>query len=158
MLTSSMHSVGKQTMNCFYWPRFFPRFELVCHGQILAIIPKPLFYNKSHWTWSWSWHVNKNCWQTEWLKLFKMNNLNLYCCFSLELPRREALNIFHPVWNLMAVIWYPFPVSSPAFLPSPHFLSCCHFSNNDPFFPENSEIFRLSVRLFLYALVEQLGL
>ena len=38
-----MHAVGKEMLNCFYWPRHFPDLN----DQILAIIPKPHFYSKS---------------------------------------------------------------------------------------------------------------
>ena len=46
-----------------------------------------------------------------------------------------------PVWNLRAVIWFHFPISSLLFLPSPLALSC-HFSaevHSLDFFPENSQ-------------------
>ena len=42
-----MHSVGKEMLNCFYWPRLFPDLNWYVYDQTLAIIPKPLFCNKS---------------------------------------------------------------------------------------------------------------
>ena len=66
---------------------------------------------------------------------------------SLE-SRREAGDVWcqPPVWNLRAVIWFPFPISSlVCFLPSPLALSVLSFSANGPFSwlfsPENSQIF-----------------
>ena len=51
---SCMHSVGKEMLNCFYWPRLFR--DLIWYDdQILAIIPKPhlkTWHNKSLWSWS----------------------------------------------------------------------------------------------------------
>ena len=46
-ILNCMHSVGKEMLNCFYWPRLFPDLNWYDYDQILAIIPKPLFYNKS---------------------------------------------------------------------------------------------------------------
>ena len=66
------------------------------------------------------------------------------------------------VWNLRAVVWFPFPVSSLVFLPRPLAPSVlpffCKWSFLLTFFsPENSRYFSLRVRLFCVALVEQLG-
>ena len=79
-------------------------------------------------------------------------------------PRREASDVWchPPVWNLSAVIWFPFPISSLVFfcLVLLLFLSC-HFSANGPFswpfFQKTVKYFSLRVRLFCMALVEQLG-
>ena len=61
-----------------------------------------------------------------------------------------------PVWNLRAVIWFPFSISSLVFLPSPLALSqcpSCHFSGNGGrlFFQASSPtLFLFRNRFFLY--------
>ena len=53
-------------------------------------------------------------------------------------------DVFPPVWNLRAVIWFHFAISSLVLLPSPVTLSVLLFSACWPFtklFPENSSIF-----------------
>ena len=63
-------------------------------------------------------------------------------------PRREAGDVWcsPPVWNLRAVIWFPFPISSCIFCLVLLLFLSCHFSANrlhsPDFFPENSNIFR----------------
>ena len=51
---SCMHSVGKEMLNCFFWPFFFslPDLNWYDHDQILAVILKQLFYNMLLWSWS----------------------------------------------------------------------------------------------------------
>ena len=77
-------------------------------------------------------------------------------------PRREAGDVWclPPVWNLRAVIWFPFPILLFFCLVLLLFLSC-HFSVNGPFswllFQKTLKYFSLRVRLFCMALVEQLG-
>ena len=46
------------------------------------------------------------------LVLFLLALLGL--CFSGSVPSREALDVrcLPPIWNLRAVIWFPFPISS----------------------------------------------
>ena len=48
------------------------------------------------------------------------------CC---ELPEREARDLWccSPVWNLRAVIWFLFPISSLVLLHSPLAVLSCHF-------------------------------
>ena len=64
-------------------------------------------------------------------------------------PQRDAVDVwcFPPVWNLRAVIWFPFPISSHFFcLALLVFLSFCLVIfllvvRSSDFFPENSNIF-----------------
>ena len=84
--------------------------------------------------------------------------LSLCLCLSVSHSPREAGNVWcpSPVWSLRAVIWFPFPIFSSFFLPSP-----LAFSANGPFswlfFQKTLKYFSLRVRLFCLALVEQLG-
>ena len=58
------------------------------------------------------------------------------------------LKSFVPVWNLRAIIWFPFLIASHFFCLVLHFLSC-HFSANGPiFFPENSQTFFVNDQAF----------
>ena len=69
----------------------------------------------------------------------------------------HPLKSFVPVWNLRAVIWFPFFISSLFFFCLVlHFLSC-HFSANGPsFFQKILNFFLWMTRLFCVALAEQL--
>ena len=141
-------------LNCFFGPHFPPDLNWHDHDQILAVILKQLFYNML--LWSWSWHAGKSC--------HKLSGYNYsrWTVFSLELPWREARDVcLTHVWNLMAVIWFLFPISSLTFLPSPLTLFVLSFfSANGPFpwfffFPENAWTF---FRLFCMGAVAQLDL
>ena len=66
------------------------------------------------------------------------------------------LKSFVPVWNLRAVIWFPFLISSHFFCPVLHFLSCHFFANGPSFFQKILNFFLWMTRLFCVALAEQL--
>ena len=71
-------------------------------------------------------------------------------------PRREAGDVWclPPVWNLRAVIWFHFAISSPVLLPSPVTLSVLSFSARWSIllncFQKILRYFSLRDRLFLY--------
>ena len=77
--------------------------------------------------------------------------------------RREAGDVWclPPVWNLRAVIWFHFAISSLALLPSPVTLSVLSFSACWPFllnfFRKILQYFSLRDRLFCMAPVQRLG-
>ena len=70
-----------------------------------------------------------------------------HLCFVYECPRREAGDVWclPPVWNLRAVIWFHFAISSLVPLPSPVSLSdwsfFCLLVHSSELFLENSSIF-----------------
>ena len=72
-------------------------------------------------------------------------------------PRREAGDVWclPPVWNLRAVIWFQFAISSLVLLPSPVTLSVLSFSACWPFlvnfFQKILQYFSLRDRLFCMA-------
>ena len=75
----------------------------------------------------------------------------------LSIPRREAGDVWclPPVWNLRAVIWFHFAISSLVLLPSPVTLSVLSFSACWPFllnfFQKILQYFSLRDRLFCMA-------
>ena len=77
-------------------------------------------------------------------------------------PRREAGDVWclPPVWNLRAVIWFHFAISSLVLLPSPVTLSVLSFSACWPFllsfFQKILQYFSLIDRLFCMAPVQRL--
>ena len=85
--------------------------------------------------------------------------LTLSCWSYLCLigPRREAGDVWclPPVWNLRAVIWFHFAISSLYLLPSPVTLSVLSFSASWPFllnfFQKILQYFSLRDRLFCMA-------
>ena len=86
---------------------------------------------------------------------------------SPQSRQREAGDVWcsTPVWNLRAVIWFPFPISSYVFfclvllLCLVIFLLISLMVHSPDFFPQKLKYFslRIRVRLFCMALVEQLG-
>ena len=96
----------------------------------------------------------------------KISEKNLYvffvclfvCLFFHKFhPRREAGDVWclPPVWNLRAVIWFHFAISSLVLLPSPVTLSVLSFSACWPFFlnffQKILQYFSLRDRLFCMA-------
>ena len=87
-------------------------------------------------------HIMRNC-----------SHSSLSVCY----PRREAGDVWclPPVWNLRAVIWFHFAISSLALLPSPVTLSVLSFSACWPFllnfFLKILQYFSLRDRLFCIA-------
>ena len=81
----------------------------------------------------------------------------------LHVPWREARDVWclPPVWNLRAVIWFHFAISSLVLLSSPVTLSVLSFSACWPFllnfFQKILQNFSLRDRLFCMAPVWQLG-
>ena len=86
-------------------------------------------------------------------------NLNISACIHETHPRREARDVWclPPVWNLRAVIWFHFAISSLVLLPSPVTLSVLSFSACWPFllnfFQKILQYFSLRDRLFCMARV-----
>ena len=85
-----------------------------------------------------------------------------WCVFILclcRLPRREAGDVWclPPVWNLRAVIWFHFAVSSLVLLPSPVTLSILSFSACWSFlwaFPRKFfSVFRKEIGFFVWLLL-----
>ena len=93
------------------------------------------------------------------------NPMDIYTLDGLlcEHPRREAGDVWclPPVWNLRAVIWLHFAISSLVLLPSPVTLSVLSFSACWPFilnfFQKILQYFSLRDRLFCMAPVWRLG-
>ena len=83
--------------------------------------------------------------------------LVFYCVVLLWGPQREAGDVWclPPVWNLRAVIWFHFAISSLVLLPSPVTLSVLSFSACWPFllnfFQKILKYFSLRDRLFCMA-------
>ena len=90
--------------------------------------------------------------------IFWFYSLSIYKCMRMSLshPRREAGDVWclPPVWNVRAVIWFHFAISSLVLLPSPVTLSVWSFSACWPFllnfFQKILQYFSLRDRLFLY--------
>ena len=92
-----------------------------------------------------------------------MLSFHLFLClscllspFTVPCPRREAGDVWclPPVWNLWAVLWFHFAISSLVLLSSPVTLSVLSFSACWPFhlnfFQKILQHFSLRDRLFLY--------
>ena len=66
-------------------------------------------------------------------KFFLIFHKNIYmfniykCMCSSCICSLGMSDVYPPVWNLRVVIWFPFPISSFAFLPSPLALSLLSF-------------------------------
>ena len=78
--------------------------------------------------------------------------------FYINIPWREAGDVWclYPVWNLRAVMWFHFTISSLVFLLSPVTLSVlsssfsCLLGHSPELFPENSSIFFIKRQAFLH--------
>ena len=76
-----------------------------------------------------SWHISKK--QLHMILLFLVSYVrDLTLKPAGHCPERKTggtAGAVHPVWNLRAVIWFPFPISCLVFLPSPLALSVLSF-------------------------------
>ena len=78
-------------------------------------------------------------------------------CMHKHAPRKGRpgmSDVSPPVWNLRAIIWFHFAISSRVLLPSPVALSVffffCLMVHSPDFFPESSSIFFVKRWAFLY--------
>ena len=87
----------------------------------------------------------------------QMESIFMFTCVSAsQSPWREAGIVWclTPVWNLRAVIWFPFPISSLLLLPTPVVQSFCLvifviIFHSLYFFPKYSLIFVFEIGLFV---------
>ena len=100
---------------------------------------------------------------TIWLQVTQVQYFEcIYKVAFASAPSREAGDVgcHSPVWNLRAVIWFPFLISSLVFLPTPLALSVssfvCWWSILLTFFKKILKYFSLKFRLFCMVLAEQL--
>lgn len=141
--------------------RYLSHLPLTCEFQVVEVKLQPPVVSTEtlgHFASQSSSLLSLPCSLARFLTLSLSDCISLFVSGLLSLPLKGCWRWCPPVWNLGAVIWFPFPFSCLVFLLVPFlclvsFLLIFHSYN---FLTENSQALSFRARLFCMAVFEQL--